>query len=85
MDKNKIINYLGSEKTEIKYNSEDKTIWLIRRTYNCPIVELTGKGGVQGECFRNGTYYFKEADRLHHEIGEFIAEAIKEKIEREKI
>ncbi len=82
--KNKIINYLGAKKTEIKYNPADKTIWIHRPTYNCAIVELKGLNGVQGECFRNNTYYLEEACLFHHEIGKFIAEAIKEKIDREK-
>lgn len=85
MYKNKIINYLGVDKTEIKYNPDEKVIWLIRPTYNCMIVELKGLNGVQGECFYdNNRYDLDEAHELHHKIGEFIAEAIKEKIEREK-
>lgn len=85
MSKNKVIKYLGADKTEIKYNSNDKVIWLIRPTYNCMIVELKGLNGVQGECFYdNCRYELEEADKLHHEIGEFITEAIKEKLEREK-
>lgn len=82
MRKPTVHSFLGDY---VKYDNEGQIFWgMDSRGGMQNVAELRGWGMIQNIFKVNGQHDLKEAAKFQDEIGEFIAAAINEKLERER-
>ena len=79
----KLLDFFG---VDIRYDKMGQHIWAVEKDGNHRhLATIRGWGAIQ-HLFepKDGVDGLKQAEKFQDEMGEFIAEAIREKIEREK-